>query len=287
MDLSFRKLVLLFCLLGLALVPGVAIIPSASAAPITFNTALPVSEGAAVLREQLIFSSASSSDTRTDQATALTIGGYGVTPKLAVFGTLPFIHVDTNVGVANTSSSALGDATLFSRYEAYRRDRNGATTRLAPLIGVRVPTGEEGETGNGSVDIFGGLVATFATTDFNLGSQILYTANREANGLEIGDTLALDVSWQRRIWPKTLSASTRGFLFGVLEGNLTWQDDTRLDGVVEEGSSGARFSISPGVQYVTQRWIADIAATIPVKASFSGDLVEPDYSVQTSIRINF
>ena len=264
-----------------------SVVSSLSAAPITFNTALPLSEGGVVVREQLIFSRSSNADIQVEQATALTVAGYGATPKLAVFGTLPFTHIETDFGDTNTTDTALGDGTLFFRYEAYRQDRSGATNRLAPLIGVRLPTGEEGETGDGSVDIFGGLVATIATTDFNFGGQILYTANRKADGLEVGDTLAIDVSWQRRVWPRELSASTKGFLFGVLEGNLTRQGDTRLEGTVVEDSSGVRFSVSPGVQYVTRWWIADIAATIPVADSFDSSFVEPDFSVLTSIRVNF
>lgn len=257
------------------------------AAPITFNTALPVSEGEIILREQFIFSEASGPDADIDAFTALTVGGYGITPKWSVFGVLPVIHIDTEVAGASTDTFGLGDAVLFSRYEIFRYDGRGATTRLAPLFGVRLPTGEDGETGDGSVDIFGGLIATVATTDFNFGSQLVYTANREADGFEAGDTLAFDASLQYRVWPQKLSAETRGFLFGVLEGNVTWQDDTRFGGVLNNETSGTSFSLSPGVQYVTQRWIFDLAVTIPVADSFNNDSVRPDYSVLTSLRVNF
>lgn len=259
----------------------------ASAAPITFNTALPVSEGEIILREQFIFTDATGPDVDIDAFTALTVGGYGITPKWSVFGVLPLTHIDTEISGISSDTFGLGDAVLFSRYEIFRRDNRGATTRIAPLFGIRVPTGEDGQTGDGSVDIFGGLIATVATTKFNFGSQLVYTANREADGTEAGDTIAFDASLQYRLWPQKLSAETRGFLFGVLESNITRQGDTRFEGVIDPETSGTSFSLSPGVQYVTQRWIFDLAVTIPVADSFSNNIVRPDYSVLTSIRVNF
>jgi len=113
---------------------------SAFPAPITFNTALPVSEEEVILREQLVY---------TDS-----VGGYGITSKWSVFGVLPVTHIEAGIDGVSSDSFGLGDATLFSRYEIYRKDGRGTTTRLAPLIGVRVPTGKTGETSDGSTDIF-------------------------------------------------------------------------------------------------------------------------------------
>lgn len=261
--------------------------PTASATPITFNTALPVSEGEVIFREQFIFSEASGPNVDVDTFTALTVGGYGITPKWSVFGVLPLTHIDTEFNGISSDTFGLGDAVLFSRYEILRFDGRGATTRLAPLFGIRVPTGEDGETGDGSVDVFGGLIATVATTNYNLGGQVVYTANREADGFEAGDTLVFDASLQYRVWPQKLSVETTGFLFSVLEGNVTRQNDSRTGGLLNAGTSGVSFSLSPGVQYVTQRWIVDLAVTIPVADSFSNDNIRPDYSVLTSFRINF
>lgn len=274
-----------------------ALIPVwASAAPITFNTALPVSEGEIIFREQFIFTATSGpiftdasgpDDLDVDSFTALTVGGYGITPKWSVFGILPLTYTDIEFGGISSDNFRLGDGVLFSRYEIFRRDNRGTTTRIAPLFGISVPTGEDGQTGDGSVDIFGGLIATVATKKFNFGSQLVYTANREADGVEAGDTLGFDASLQYRLWPQNLSAETRGFLFGVLEGSITRRGDTQFGGVAGPDTSGTSFSLSPGVQYVTQRWIFDLAVTIPVADGFSNNILGPDYSVLTSITVNF
>ena len=268
---------------GFGLLAGAA----AEAAPITFNTALPVSDGEVIIRGQFVFTESSGENTNINRFTAQTINGYGITPKWSVFGVIPLTHIETETGGVTSDSFGLADVVLFSRYEVLRLDGRGATARLAPIFGVRLPTGEDGQTGDGSVDIFGGLIGTIATTNYNLGSQLVYTVNREADGFEAGDTLAFDASLQYRLWPQKLSAATAGFLFGVIEGNVTWQDDARFGGVLADGTGGASFSLSPGAQYATQRWIFDLAVTIPIADSFNNDSIRPDYSVLTSLRVNF
>lgn len=266
---------------------GSAFISSPSfAAPITFNTALPVSEDEIILRQQFILTEFSSPNAKINNLTAVSLAGYGVTSKWSVFGTLPVVHIESDVEGFNSTTFNLGDAVLFSRYEIFRRDQKGATTRIAPLIGVRLPTGE---TSDSSVDIFGGLIATVATTDFNLGGQVVYTANRDANEFQTGDRLAFDASLQCRLWPQSLTADTKGFIFGVIEGNLTWQDEARRPSAQTQLSAGTTLSVSPGLQYVTQRWILDAAITLPIANNISNDNegLRPNYSAQTSLRVNF
>jgi len=259
----------------------------AFAAPITFNTALPVSEEEVILREQLVYTDLSGPNTDVNSLTAATVVGYGITPKWSVFGVLPVTHIDANLNGVSSDSFGLGDATLFSRYEIYRKDGRGTTTRLAPLIGLRLPTGKTGETSDGSTDIFGGLIATIATTQYNLGGQVVYTENGEANDFEEGNSLTFDASLQYRVWNSASDADSPSFLFGVIEGNITRQGNSRVDGIETPNASGTRFSISPGLQYVKQRWIADVALTIPITDSFNNVTILPNYSILTSLRINF
>jgi len=260
-----------------------------SAAPITFNTALPVSQGEFIVREQLSFGNSSGPDRDINTFTALTVGGYGIQPKWSVFGALPLvdrsIRVDPSFsGEESNGNFELGDIALFSRYEVFRIDKRGATTRLSPLLGIRAPTSDDSE----SVDIFGGLITTIATTDFNFGAQVVYTDQGEDDNIAPGDTISFDTSLQYRIWPRVLTAEVPGFLFAVMESNITRQESTLISGTAIPDSSGTRLSLSPGVQYVTQRWIADLAVTIPVADSFNDNsALEPNYTVLTSLRINF
>ena len=263
----------------------------AQAAPITFNTALPISRGEVLLRQQFIITNFSDrlNGTRRDVSVraGVSVLGYGVTPKLALFGVAPLVNIDRDIGAMHSNFTGLGDATMFARYEIYRNDTPGKTIRIAPFVGASLPTGRTGKTGDGSVDGFAGLIFTAASTNWNFDSQIKYVANRRAKGFSRGDTLSADASFQYRLLPNTLSASTKGFLYGVLEANLTQLQRDRLAGALNPNSGGTQGFLSPGLQYATRRWIAETALKIPVLNKLHGTALGPDYSFITSLRLNF
>ncbi len=60
-----------------------------------------------------------------------------------------------------------------------------------------------------------------------------------------------------------------------------------LLGVDDPNSGGIQVFVSPGVQYAAKRWIAEAAVRIPVVNDLNGDALEPDYSIITSLRVNF
>lgn len=268
----------------------------ARAAPITFNTALPVSEDQIVVRDLLIVSHGASQDNsqamriEQTQITNLLIAGYGLTPKLAIFGTLPLTHIDRQVGDISETGSGVGDATVFARYELLRQDNKGQTTRLASFSGLRVPTGKSQQTlatGKGGTDILAGLIFTQARLAHAFGAQVSWEIRGGNAGLTRSNQLAFDGSLQYRILPKSISETTRGFVYGVLEGNLTHSGDRNIGGVAVPESGGVRAFIAPGLQYVTQRWIADIAVQLPVMRPVSLTPFTPDVSVFAGIRFNF
>ena len=265
--------------------------PVSWAAPIATNTALPVSAGEVIVREQMIMTR--SSDTlgglsrQVDRFEARTVLGYGLTSRLAIFGMLPLVSVDRTFGAASTSDSGLGDAALFARYEVFRSDKPGRTIRIAPFAGLRVPTGRDGRTGDGSVDFFGGLIATLASTQWVLDSQLRYDLNREADGFERGNSTRFETSFQYRLSPGTVAQGTNAFVYGVLEISANYYERNRVNGVTDPNSGGFQLYLTPGLQYATRRWIADLGVKVPIVNDLNGTALEPDYSILTSIRINF
>lgn len=263
----------------------------AAAAPIATNTALPLGDKGVVLREQIMFMRAS--DTQSGLSRELermelrTTAGYGVTRNLAVFATVPYADINTNMGGNRNSVSGIGDAMMFARYEVYNVNRPGGTLRVAPFLGMRLPTGEEGKTGDGSVDAFGGLVVTLASVDWELDSQIRYDLNREADNFDRGNVVTLDSSLQYRLAPGAIDAATEGFLFGVLELSAGWSGRNESSGVEDPNSGGFQLFLTPGVMYATRRWMADFGVRVPVVNDLNGTALEPDVVVVTSIRFNF
>ncbi len=284
------------------------LVATADAAPQTFNTALPVAKGEFVFREQFIYRRAADDPSPADRDVevlgAISVLGYGVTPDLAMFGVLPFLDKELKVTMpdgarATRKTSGIGDARLFGRYTVYQDDAPGRTFRVAPFLGLELPTGDDDDRdglgrlpatlqlGSGSWDPFGGIVVTYQTLDYQIDAQASYKLNNEANGFEFGDEARLDLSLQYRLWPRELGAGTPGFLYGVLEGNLIHRGRNEIAGVDDRDSGGVSFFLSPGIQYVTRRWIAEAIVQVPVVQSLNGSALEDDFVVRAGFRVNF
>jgi len=276
-------------------------------APITFNTALPVHEGGMVWREQFIYDKNSrdpSAANRDVKVSGLvSVLGYGVTRDFALFGVLPYLdkRLDLDVGGQRVTRSdqGIGDLTLLGRYTAYQSDAPGRTFRVSPFLGVKAPTGRDDtqdalgrlpspiQLGTGSWDALGGVVATYQTLAYQFDSQISYKANSEANGFRFGNVAKLDASIQYRVWPQALGGGVPAFLYGVLEANLVHAEKNRMGGVDDPNSGGTTLFLTPGLQYVTQKWILEAGIQIPVVQNLNGTALKNNYILHTGFRVNF
>jgi hypothetical protein len=290
-----------------ALLPALLWSAHMQAAPITFNTALPVAKGEFVMRMQIVVnqSGADPSGANRDRSetAAVTALGYGLTGEWALFGILPYrdISLDITPGDkrVNRGSSGFGDLSLFARYTAYQDNQRGRTFRIAPFAGIEAPTGGDNasdalgrvppavQTGSGSWDYFGGVVLTYQTLQYQFDSQLSYRVNTEANGFEAGDIARLDGSLQYRIYPKQLGGGTPGFLYAVAEVNLINQQKNSINGAADANSGSTRLFLTPGIQYVTKRWIVEGAVQLPVAQNLNGAALENDYVVRAGVRFNF
>ncbi len=87
--------------IGLSLLVGALVltgVPSAQAAPNTFNTALPVPQGETIWREQLVLRERPDDGPMDREVSFQALGsvlGYGLTSKLAVFGVVPYFFNHT------------------------------------------------------------------------------------------------------------------------------------------------------------------------------------------------
>lgn len=280
---------------------------TAVSAPITFNTALPAAKSEFVFREQFIINQSGHDPGTADRDrtawSAVSVLGYGITGKLALFGVLPYVNktLDMTVDGKRTErrDDGLGDVSLFARYTALQQDWPGRTLRMAPFAGFKAPTGRHDasdslgrlppsvQPGSGSWDAFGGIVMTYQTLDFEVDAQVSYRGNGTAQGFSAGDRLHLDASLQYRLWPGTLSGAVPGFLYGVLESNLLLQDKNHVNGRTDANSGGTRWFLTPGLQYVTRRWVLETAVQIPVVQDLNGSALENSYVVRAGFRYNF
>lgn len=120
---------------------GVLAISDTWSAPITFNTALPVAKSEFIFREQFVVNQSGHDPSTVDRDwtvwSAVSVLGYGVTAKLAVFGVLPYVNKNLDLMVSgqrrHRNADGLGDISLFGRYTVYQMDWPGRTLRVAPF----------------------------------------------------------------------------------------------------------------------------------------------------------
>ncbi|WP_275288879.1 transporter [Halomonas elongata] len=269
------------------------------AAPQTFNTALPIAEDSFVLREQLLYRHATSAQRDLDVTGAITVLGYGLTSDIALFGAIPYLDKTLDGGRRERSGQGFGDVRLFARYTAFKDNAPGRTFRIAPFFGVETPTGDDDErdrfgrlpqplqSGSGSWDPFGGVILTYQTLAYQLDAQVAYQANTEANGFEFGDKVRLDGAFQYRLWPRELGGGLPAFLYGALEANLIHHGKNEVNGIKDDHSGGTQLFLSPGLQYVTSRWVIEGTVQLPVAQDLNGTALEDDVVTRIGFRINF
>jgi len=277
------------------------------AAPQTFNTALPVAEGNFVLRGQFSYINRAGQvpvDPELDIVAGAAILGYGFTSRTALFGVLPYVHKSLDQTSPSDrrferDANGLGDARFFVRHTVFRDDAPGRTFRIAPFAGIEAPTGEDDardrfgrlpqplQPGSGSWDGFGGVVATWQTLDYQIDAQLAYQANQEANDFEFGDVFRFDTALQYRLWPRQLDSGLPGFLYAGVETNLIHRDRNMMGARSDPDSGGTTLFISPGLQYVTRKWVLEAVVQLPAVQDANGDAIEDEFIIQTGFRMNF
>ena len=282
-------------------------VSSSHTAPVSFNTALPVAKGEFILREQaVILRSTDNSGGADRDLSVLAIPSvlvYGVNEKLALFGIVPYVNksldITTPAGRVNRDTSGLGDVTALARYTMWSRDRLGSTMRLAPFVGLEMPTGDNAERdslgripqplqgGSGSWDPRVGTIFTWQTFDWEFDSSVGYQFNTKANSFQFGDRARVDLSYQYRLWPRELSGGVPAFFYGVLESNLLFDRKNEIGGMNDPNSGGMTWFLAPGLQYVTKRVILEGVVQIPVRQDLNGSALRNDYVIRAGFRVSF
>jgi hypothetical protein len=295
----------LFILLVLAL--GAFTSRNAAAGPITFNSALPVSQGEYLFQETFMVRSVDDGTTIPDMQVVarggVSIFAYGVTGNLTLFGMLPYfdktLDMTTPMGRIRRSNSGLGDSTFFARYTVYQDNQLGASFRVAPFFGVVTPTGSDTYTdaygvqprmfqpGSGTWGVLGGVVATYQTFNYEFDTSLSYQENGRHAGYSPGNVTELDASFQYRLLPQTLGNGLPNFLYGVLETNLIHTTHDIVNNAISPASGGTKWFLDPGLEYVTPRWVLQGAVQIPVERNVYGQGLRDRYIYNLALRFNF
>lgn len=288
--------------LALGLSCGIFFAAMATAAPINTDTALPVHEGELLWREQVRFIKARDSARDLEVFAVPSVLVYGVTEKFALIGLVPWLEKTLKIKMAGVErgDDGFGDATLLGRYQVFQADRTGETFRAQILAGLKFPTGRDDardqlgrlpqtlQLGSGSYDPILGGVFTWQRLQWQADFDLGYQFNTSANDFQFGDTLTHNASFQYRLSPRTLpDEGVPSFVYGVLELNGIWADRSESSGQDIAASGGYTLFLSPGLQYVTTRWVAELSVQVPIIQDLNGSQTEIDYVLAAGFRIQF
>ncbi len=277
----------------------------APAAPVGFNTALPLSKGEVLWR--LLFVTGRSGVPGREGTHARKLGvvnviGYGVHPRLALFAALPL--ADRELAAADgrkRSAAGIGDLTLFGRWTVFVRDRPGRTWRVAPFFGVALATGEHGradaqgllprflQPGRGSTDPFFGVVVTHMGVDGGFDIEWRRDLRGTSAGIDAGDGWRLNGSWQRRLAAiGAPAAAVHGFLYGLIELGYEHRSADRMRmgrGILVPARRTA--VLRPGLQFAARRFILEGAVEVPVARTRILNVPRTRWRLRAGVRMNF
>ncbi len=290
-----------YLLLALTMMAPAFSVQPVFAAPINSNVALPVRKGGLIFRSQMRWLKASDDPTNLNrERDVIAIPNvllYGATRDLALFAIFPYIFrtlkfPDSETGRrVNQKDNGIGDLSLIARYTVYANDYRSGTFRLAPLFGVKLPTGDNDlrPITTDSFDVQFGLVST-VTWDFGrheIDADAVYKLNTEADNFDKGDSLTYDLSYQLRVFPWTLpERGLPNFVYLVAEANGFFSKKNELDSTTIGASGGNTIFLSPGLQYSARRFIIESSVQLPVVQDLNGNQVETDFVWTLGFRIN-
>lgn len=244
-------------------------------AQLTFPGASPISSGNVIVRTQPELSN-STDGVRSILDKNIVI--YGASPDLAfILQSTSFVansaDVTTPAGRTYQATAAgLGDTLLEGRYTVYQVDGVGSTFRIAPYIGVSMPTGMDnvnsdigraGQPGSGAWGSRNAITVSWQKLFWNAGAEVGYQANSANAGYRFGNTFYADFGIHYLLWPSDLDQPVPAELYASLEANYTSQVANRAAGENQFGTGGQLLTVDPGLIYTRRLYSIAFTALLP------------------------
>ena len=250
-------------------------------APINSNVALQPSKGGLIIRQQFRYTEAEQSspmgELDIEQASAITTLVYGLSDELALIFDMPFVlsrRIENNTTGNDDTDSGFADLRLLSKVRLYRDDFGPTDTIRFDLIGgLELPTGKDEFSSDSFDPILGGV---FSHIEGRHAFDVDALWHFNTGGGDSGeDLLKYDMAYIYRLTPETYASTKPTALFGSIE----------LNGIYETNSDHELFA-SPGLQYVTTRWILEATVQIPIWQDLN-HRAERDFIFGIGFRVQF
>ncbi len=265
-----------------ACVVGLCAPSAAPAGGINTNLALTPPKGGSILRLQYSFIEADGRGP-VRQVNSSTVAGtyvFGVEPNLALFFTVPYVNkqVDKVVprrGRIEEAHDGVADLTFLAKYRFWQRDPHPQETlRWAAIGGLNVRSGDS----DFSSDSYDPIVGTVYSWQRNRGwlDADLSVQFNTGGGEARHDRLRYNLSYSYRLFPKVYESADVHELDAVAE----------LNGRYTTSGSHEIF-LSPGLQFITERWIFETSLQLPVVQELDDREPETEYRLVLGFRFQW
>ncbi len=250
-------------------------------APLNSNVALQPGTGRLIIRQRFRYTEADLSapigDLDIRLTSSITTFVYGLVDELTLILDTPFVlsrRTENNTTGADDTDSGFADLRLLSKLRLYRDDFGPTNTRRVGLIGgLELPTGNSEFTSE-SVDPILGGVFTHIEDRHAFHADALWHFNT-GGGARADDLLRFDLAYLYRLSPETYASTRPTALFGSLE----------LNGFYETNGDREIF-LSPGIQFISTRWILEATVQIPVWQDLD-HRANRDFIIGVGFRVQF
>jgi len=268
-------------------------------AQITFPSAAPISAGNLIVRTQPTVTEYSGGlQSFYDENILL----YGASPDLAFILENKSIvsnsgNIVSNGKAAAFTATGFGDTVLDTRYNLYETDGVGSTFRIAPYIGIDIPTGMDNvnnavprtlQPASGEWGTREALTSSWQTLFWNAQALIGYQNYAGSDGFQTGSSLLADAAFHYLIWPSDLDREVNTEVFASLETNYSLSAVDRMNGAAISGTGGQLWTVDPGIIYSTPKYAVDFTALLPVLQQYRGPGASRyDYGFEMMFRYSF
>ncbi len=248
----------------------------AQASPATFVTALPVAQNQALVRINAQPAFGSNGYRKLQFPVNI---GYGITPNWALF-------INVNQGMLSLdndpSTGGVADPLVFIRNTLFKIDKPDSTFRIAPLAGLYLPAGSNGQTsqgslepgqlqsGSGTVDPYAGVTSSYNTLRYGAALDATWRDNPVASsGYSPGSQFRADGQTELTLIPFHFpEEGLPTILVLSLEANYAQTASSHQNGVFSHPSGSKTFDQDAILELATLHWEVGGGVQIPVMQDF-------------------
>ncbi|MGC8561111.1 MAG: hypothetical protein ACP5O1_10575 [Phycisphaerae bacterium] len=200
---------------------------------------------------------------------------YGVAENVELIGTVPVVNREIDFpGHGTQSDTGVGDIPILAEWRFYQHDEPGKTTRWAMITGLAIPSFNAPFSSRSFNPIIG-TVWTHQERTWEIDLDTVYQDNTGSGVNRVGRWES-DAAYTQLLWRgRTPSIGPWG-LYGVAELNGNYYTD---------GSS--QVFASPGVEFITPRWILEAGMQLPIYSRIRLPLFETNYTFILGLQFQF